>query len=773
MLLQKRERGFFKAFRKKALLLVFLSFVKFSLFSQTTLSIQDFESPAATPTMGYTNTGGALYTGSSAVGDRPASEPFYTSAITAFGAQNTTATITFDNVTNLSSCVNKFFEFRLAAFSIGSTGNGMDTGDEVLVAVSLDGGATYSNEVRINGNSNAYWGYGATGLASAVYDGDNTPSPYQPGGGGNRTIDGYSTVRIDLPNAASQARLRITLLNNATAERWVIDDVKLVGECISCLPASEPTTNVSSIVATPTCYSADLSFTLGDGQNVMIVMSENCPISGSDPIDQTNYVANVIYGSGETIGAGNYVVYNGTGSSVTITGLSSGVTYCFKIYTYNGLYADCDENYLITGVSETSFTTNSTNCFGAGSCIKFNEFVFRPLEQDGRADDTGEWIELRNTCNCDVDLSCFVVCYVDVSSGARRGDCVTIPSGTILAAGELYLLGGFGTNCTGGTALCDWPGLSLDFNWHANASSVWDVDANTFYSTNVGNYICVATNSGEDISLYDNSGAFLDGITYDGGAGSSANNTENIPAVGACPSKSLTIPASSVHSNLGSVTTSDRGFTKQCDGSWTKKQTISTFSPGTYPEACATIACIILLSSDEIFLKGTNSKAKNELIWNVAPGLSVDYFIVEKSSDNINFEWLTEVSKENSSRYSVEDFNPFSTTYYRIAVIQKNGELAYSNTIVLSNSHSKGSFNITNIHPNPANTSFSFNFELLDRGTSVEFKMYNILGELILAQSLGSSQLVNLPSDGLDSGIYYLVFSNGSEQQSHKLLIQH
>jgi hypothetical protein len=323
MLLQKRKRGFFKAFINKTILLVFLSSAQFSLFSQITLSIQDFETPAATPEMTYTNTNGALYTGLSGGGERPANSPFYSSFETAFGAQNTNATVTFMNNTDLDNCSEKYFEFRLGAFSVNTNGNGMDATDNVLVAVSLDGGTTWSNELRVDGFNNACWGYDATGLASAIYDGDNNPAVFQPAGGALRTTDGYSTVRVNLPNAATQARLRITLLNNATNERWVIDDVKLMAASCSCAPTTEPTTNVSNINVSANCTDATIDYTLGDGDFILVVMSETCPIA-SDPIDQTSYNAESIYGLGEQIGAGNYVVYNGSANSFSVTGLTGG-----------------------------------------------------------------------------------------------------------------------------------------------------------------------------------------------------------------------------------------------------------------------------------------------------------------------------------------------------------------------------------------------------------------------------------------------------------------
>ncbi len=168
-------------------------------FSQTTIAVQDFD---AGTSLAFTNTNGATQTGSSVSGDRPASSNFYSNASTAWKANNETSTLTFSNVTGLSAYSSKYFEFRLAAWSIGSSGNGVDGTDVVTVSISLDGGGTYSDEITVNGNNNAYWHYSTgTGLASTNYDGNNTPVNFAPGGGGNRTTDGYSTVRVSLDNS--------------------------------------------------------------------------------------------------------------------------------------------------------------------------------------------------------------------------------------------------------------------------------------------------------------------------------------------------------------------------------------------------------------------------------------------------------------------------------------------------------------------------------------------------------------------------------------------
>ncbi|RAK63480.1 hypothetical protein DLM85_20970 [Hymenobacter edaphi] len=198
------------------------------------LVFQDFEDNQ--PTIAWTYTGSvATVAGNSTGGSSPANSPFFTSSAKAWLATGASPTATFANQ-SLVGYSNAYVTFRLGAFSVGSTGNGMDASDNVTVEVSLDNGTTWRSTLLVGGNNNARWDYTATGVAETTYDGDNTPVPFVPSGGGVRNTDGYSTVKINLPASATQVRVRIVPTTNDGAERWSIDDVALYGS-----PAPAPT----------------------------------------------------------------------------------------------------------------------------------------------------------------------------------------------------------------------------------------------------------------------------------------------------------------------------------------------------------------------------------------------------------------------------------------------------------------------------------------------------------------------------------------------------
>jgi len=113
----------------------------------------------------------------------------------------------------------------------------------------------------------------------------------------------------------------------------------------------EPTNEVTDDGPVAGCTSATINWTLGsDAENAIVVYSTS-PITGT-PTDGVNY--NV----GSTISPGEEVIYNGSGNTTIISGLSLNTTYYYAIFEYNGTLSDCEENYLTGGITG-SFTTPS------------------------------------------------------------------------------------------------------------------------------------------------------------------------------------------------------------------------------------------------------------------------------------------------------------------------------------------------------------------------------------------------------------------------------
>lgn len=145
-------------------------------------------------------------------------------------------------------------------------------------------------------------------------------------------------------------------------------------------------------------------------QEVMIVAA-TAANNGTPTGDGSAYTANLTYGNGTALGNG-FVVYKGTGSPQTVTGLTNGTTYHFKLFTRNDLLWS-------SGVEVTA--TPATQ-------IMPGEILINQMSPDyGTA--TDEYVELVNTTNKSLDLSTLKLNYRSSSGG---GSNTTTLSGTIL-----------------------------------------------------------------------------------------------------------------------------------------------------------------------------------------------------------------------------------------------------------------------------------------------------------------------------------------------------
>ena len=105
---------------------------------------------------------------------------------------------------------------------------------------------------------------------------------------------------------------------------------------ISAYPATPPTIQSSNILITQgACTDLNISFTPGNGRARLIVAHKSSDVNAY-PVNGTIYNANSVFGNGTDLGNGNFIVYDGTGNEVTISGLAPGTTYYFAVIEYNG-----------------------------------------------------------------------------------------------------------------------------------------------------------------------------------------------------------------------------------------------------------------------------------------------------------------------------------------------------------------------------------------------------------------------------------------------------
>lgn len=139
-----------------------------------------------------------------------------------------------------------------------------------------------------------------------------------------------------------------------------------------------PTTNSAAIqFGNISGTSMDISWTNGNGGQRILVAHKATSINGF-PGDGIDYTANNNFGSGTDLGNGNFVVYNGAGSSVSINNLEVGSRYFFRLFDYN--------KNTITGNNSLYLRCNSTEAsIVAGSSLPVRLASFSAWENNNNS----------------------------------------------------------------------------------------------------------------------------------------------------------------------------------------------------------------------------------------------------------------------------------------------------------------------------------------------------------------------------------------------------
>jgi parallel beta-helix repeat protein len=153
---------------------------------------------------------------------------------------------------------------------------------------------------------------------------------------------------------------------------------------------------------------------------------------------------------------------------------------------------------------------------------------------------------------------------------------------------------------------------------------------------------------------------------------------------------------------------------------------------------------------------GSKQQGYNNLQWITADEVNTKYFTLERSTNGSSFNQVTTVpANGRGGKYSYDDHISIDgRIYYRLKMVDIDGQYAYSPIITLKNDGNSG----VSIYPNPANDRLTIN-----TGNSFQFGkagLYDASGRLLQNITITTNpQTINVQH--LKSGLYFLQFSNG------------
>lgn len=176
---------------------------------------------------------------------------------------------------------------------------------------------------------------------------------------------------------------------------------------------NQPTIAASGVTVTNLSNnSVRLNWATGNGQRRLVLVRAGGPVNLL-PTDTFHYAAGTALNTAPQLGSGNYIVYNGTGSTVTITNMLAGTNYYYAIVEYNGWY------------NTTNYNNSIVTTFNSVT-MPVNLLYFKGLKEGDAVRLSWATAGERNNKNFEVQRSIDGLTFVTVGTVAGHGNSSVI-----------------------------------------------------------------------------------------------------------------------------------------------------------------------------------------------------------------------------------------------------------------------------------------------------------------------------------------------------------
>lgn len=175
---------------------------------------------------------------------------------------------------------------------------------------------------------------------------------------------------------------------------------------------------------------------------------------------------------------------------------------------------------------------------------------------------------------------------------------------------------------------------------------------------------------------------------------------------------------------------------------------------------------------------GTNGINLN---WTTATELNNSGFVIEKSTDDKNFEQIgfvkgagTTTQTHNYSFFDKLNVDGQTTFYYRLKQVDFDGTHQYSNVLTVLYNSMPRNFKLSQNYPNPFNPTTTINYSVA-KESNVSIKIYDLMGRevatLVNEMKEPGTYEVNFNALNLSSGIYFYRMSAGEFTSIKKMTV--
>ena len=180
---------------------------------------------------------------------------------------------------------------------------------------------------RLNSSASVDPTSGISYSANPVFGSGNTT------GTGNYVVYAGSGTSVNVSGLTGLTAYTFTVYEYNSSSNCYLVPGSALAVTTTCVPPATQAA-IGTYTNNTTGNSLSVNWTRGNG-NQVIVVARLTATTAVDPVSGTSYSASSTFGSGNSTGSGNFVVYSGTGTSVNVTGLTTNTSYTFTVYEYN------------------------------------------------------------------------------------------------------------------------------------------------------------------------------------------------------------------------------------------------------------------------------------------------------------------------------------------------------------------------------------------------------------------------------------------------------
>ncbi len=211
-----------------------------------------------------------------------------------------------------------------------------------------------------------------------------------------------------------------------------------------------------------------------------------------------------------------------------------------------------------------------------------------------------------------------------------------------------------------------------------------------------------------------------------------------------------------------------------CDLVATTTASVSRHDMNTFSDFSIGATASEVLPVELLSFSGNAEDKWNRLFWETATEVNVSHFEIEKSRDALFFEHIVDVNARGNSNsvlsYDYFDKDLWPLAYYRLRIVDWDGHVEYSETIVLNREDEK---NRLSVYPNPVQDELTIAGRISDDGP-MQLVLLNAVGmelqnEVIRADASGYFT-ISMKMDTYPKGQYFIGLFNGNNWEYESLI---